>query len=139
MNHLIEYMLAVLLVFALSSNSVISWIYCGISSISSLVYCLIYRKRLKKQEVQKEKVKLDWQFLIILVLVVVINAINNFTVVNLIFGSTLGLIIVLYALGFILRKERLSKLTMVLSKYIFDYYVILYLIAMLSKLLTMNF
>lgn len=138
MRHIIEYMLALLLVFVFSGSGVVTWICVITSLVLVMSYWSVYLRNVKKGKIERESYQFDWRFLTSLVLIGVINGMNQVPLVNTIFLCTMTIGLIIYVIGCWMKKDKLIKLCKIGYKFFFDFYVVLYMIALIGKILAIE-
>ena len=131
----IEYLLIAILLTIFSENNISNVIYITSSIIISFIIFIVNLIILKKQK-KKSVMELDYKFIIILLMIVVVNIVCKIEIYNIYFAYTLLIIYLFKNIKTIVFDKKLLQGHFVSSKHLFDIYSIYCLLIILMRLLS---
>ena len=136
MKKIIEYLMIFATTLFFCPSNYYSFIYMIIAAFVSLFYLLVYYSIRRKSNVKKEKYQLDFSTIIVCLMIVTINLVNKVEITNLIFGIYTSLVLFIYSLMLLFKKDEFKENKIFQNTYLFDFYTIVYLTGLIIKLLS---
>lgn len=132
MKNLIEYLLLFVMSLIFCPNNYWTIIYCILFALTYISFTIVYFIKKKKSDEKPMQISLD--FVIISSMIVAVNIIAKVELVNLVFGFTLCIIVLVSLIRNLMNKTNLEEEIIKPSR-IFDYYSLVYMASLIMMII----